>query len=47
MHSEYVVDLMALLHAELNAERQERDSAEKELRRRTGEPPVLRGVSYW
>jgi hypothetical protein len=36
MHSEYVVDLMALLHAELNAERQKRDSVEKELRRWTG-----------
>jgi hypothetical protein len=36
MHSEYVVDLTALLHAELNAERQKRDSVEKELRRWTG-----------
>jgi hypothetical protein len=35
MHSEYVVDLTALLHAELNAERQKTDSVEKELRRWT------------
>jgi hypothetical protein len=37
MHSEYVMDLMALLHAELNVERQKKkDSIEKELRRWTG-----------